>query len=169
MNANDAPTMNVARAYSLDDVRVEAMPLPNLEPGDVLVQVVVCGVCSSDAMDWYVSRKVPVVLGHEPVGIVHKVTPEVEELEVGDRYLLFLQHRSPEVIRTVGMSQGAYRVREDPDTKKEMVHPYMRGARLLHRFGPKDGQLGEVAPWLTRSRPLSEISEEIRAILEVAK
>jgi L-iditol 2-dehydrogenase len=93
MNVKGAAMMNAARAYSLDDVRVEEMPLPKLEPGDVLVQVVVCGVCSSDAMDWYVSRKVPVVLGHEPVGIVHEVTPEVEDIEVGDR--VFFHHHVP--------------------------------------------------------------------------
>jgi len=85
--------MRVARAYALDDVRVEEMPLPELQPGDIRVQVTVCGVCSSDAMAWYVSRKVPVVLGHEPVGLVHEVTPEVEGFEVGDR--VFFHHHVP--------------------------------------------------------------------------
>lgn len=85
--------MRAARAYALDDVRLEMVPLPELEPGDMRVRVSVCGVCSSDAMDWYVSRKVPVVLGHEPVGVVHEVTPEVEGLEVGDR--VFFHHHVP--------------------------------------------------------------------------
>jgi L-iditol 2-dehydrogenase len=67
--------------------------MPELGPGDIRVQVTLCGVCSSDAMDWYVNTKVPVVLGHEPVGIVHEVTPEVEELEVGDR--VFFHHHVP--------------------------------------------------------------------------
>ncbi|UCC71058.1 MAG: alcohol dehydrogenase catalytic domain-containing protein [Gemmatimonadota bacterium] len=93
MNKKSVAMMNAARAYSLEDVRVEEMPLPQLEPGDIRVQVSVCGVCSSDAMDWYVSRKVPVVLGHEPVGIVHEVTPEVGDLDVGDR--VFFHHHVP--------------------------------------------------------------------------
>ncbi len=93
MNRKKQPMMNAARAYSLEDVRVEEVPLPQLEPGDIRVQVSVCGVCSSDAMDWYVSRKVPVVLGHEPVGVVHEVTPEVEGFEVGDR--VFFHHHVP--------------------------------------------------------------------------
>ncbi len=93
MSAKTVPMMNAARAYSLDDVRVEEIPLPQLERGDIRVRVTVCGVCSSDAMDWYVSRKVPVILGHEPVGIVHEVTPEVEGLEVGDR--IFFHHHVP--------------------------------------------------------------------------
>jgi L-iditol 2-dehydrogenase len=86
--------MNAARAYAFDDVRVEEVPLPELQPGDIRVMVTLCGVCSSDAMDWYVSTKVPVVLGHEPVGVVHEVTPEVEgRLEVGDR--VFFHHHVP--------------------------------------------------------------------------
>ena len=93
MSKKDQATMHVARAYSLDDIRVEKAPLPALQPGDIRVRVTVCGVCSSDAMDWYVSRKVPVVLGHEPVGEVHEVTREVEGLEEGDR--VFFHHHVP--------------------------------------------------------------------------
>jgi L-iditol 2-dehydrogenase len=85
--------MRAARAYAFDDVRVEEVAIPRLEPGDIRVRVSVCGVCSSDAMEWYVSRKVPVVLGHEPVGIVEEVTAEVDELEVGDR--VFFHHHVP--------------------------------------------------------------------------
>jgi L-iditol 2-dehydrogenase len=93
MSAEASATMRAARAYAFDDVRVEEVPLARLEPGDIRVRVMVCGVCSSDAMDWYVSRKVPVVLGHEPVGVVHEVTPEVEDLDVGDR--VFFHHHVP--------------------------------------------------------------------------
>ena len=85
--------VRAARAYAFDDVRVEDVPLSQLEPGDIRVMVSVCGVCSSDAMDWYVSTKVPVVLGHELAGVVHEVTPEVEGLEVGDR--VFFHHHVP--------------------------------------------------------------------------
>lgn len=93
MSTESPRTMRAARAYALEDVRVEEVPLPELSPGDIRVQVIVCGVCSSDAMDWYVSRKVPVVLGHEPVGLVQEVTPEVDGFEVGDR--VFLHHHVP--------------------------------------------------------------------------
>lgn len=93
MSAGAERTMMAARTYALDDVRVEEVPLPELERGDIRVRVTLCGVCSSDAMDWYVSRKFPVVLGHEPVGVVHEVTPEVEDLEVGDR--VFFHHHVP--------------------------------------------------------------------------
>ncbi len=93
MSGGEHPTMRAARAYAFDDVRVEEVPLPALEPGDILVKVTVCGVCSSDAMDWYVSQKLPVVLGHEPVGLVQEVGRGVTELQTGDR--VFFHHHAP--------------------------------------------------------------------------
>jgi L-iditol 2-dehydrogenase len=52
------------------DVRIEERTLPPPGPGEVLVRMLACGVCGSDLLDWYVSQKAPVVLGHEPVGEV---------------------------------------------------------------------------------------------------
>lgn len=105
MSEREARTMLAARAYALDDVRVEEVPVPALTPGDIRVQVSVCGVCSSDAMDWYLGNKVPVVLGHEPVGIVHEVTPEVSDLQVGDR--VFFHHHVP-CMECRACQRGAY-------------------------------------------------------------
>ncbi|MBI4512624.1 MAG: alcohol dehydrogenase catalytic domain-containing protein [Gemmatimonadetes bacterium] len=86
-------TMRVARVYGLEDVRVERMPVPRPGPGELLVRVSVCGVCSSDAMPWYLERKVPAVLGHEPVGVVEEVGPGVSEFGPGDR--VFFHHHVP--------------------------------------------------------------------------
>lgn len=86
--------MRVARAYALDDVRIEEIPVPELRPGDILVRVTVCGVCSSDTLDWYVKRKFPAVLGHEPVGVVEEVAPGLGvDIAVGDR--VFFHHHVP--------------------------------------------------------------------------
>ena len=85
--------MRAARVYGLDDVRIEEVPVPALEPGDLLVRVTVCGVCSSDAMPWYLERKVPAILGHEPVGVVEEVGREAEGFAPGDR--VFFHHHVP--------------------------------------------------------------------------
>lgn len=91
--SREGATMRVARVYALDDVRIEEEPIPELEPGDVLARVSVCGVCASDAMEWYLERKAPAVLGHEPVGVVEETGSGVEGLEVGDR--IFFHHHVP--------------------------------------------------------------------------
>jgi L-iditol 2-dehydrogenase len=52
------------------DVRLEEVERPVPGPGEVLVAMRACGICGSDLLEWYVERKAPAVLGHEPVGVV---------------------------------------------------------------------------------------------------
>lgn len=49
---------------------VQDVPRPTVGAGELLVQVTACGLCGSDLMRWYQDPRAPVVLGHEPVGIV---------------------------------------------------------------------------------------------------
>jgi L-iditol 2-dehydrogenase len=85
--------MKVARYYSRQDIRVEEVPVPKVGPGEILVQVKACGLCGSDLMEWYVEKKAPTVLGHEPAGVVAEVGVGVTEFEVGDR--VFVHHHVP--------------------------------------------------------------------------
>jgi L-iditol 2-dehydrogenase len=65
--------MRVARSVTPREVRLEDVPEPVPGPEEVLCRVVACGVCGSDVSEAWVARKVPVVLGHEVVGIVEAV------------------------------------------------------------------------------------------------
>ena len=56
----------------LEETRREA-PDPVPGPGEVVCRVLACATCGSDVQDWYVARKLPAVLGHEPVGEVTAV------------------------------------------------------------------------------------------------
>ncbi|HEX7117532.1 MAG TPA: alcohol dehydrogenase catalytic domain-containing protein [Longimicrobiales bacterium] len=85
--------MRVARLYGWGDVRVEEASVPVPGPGEVLVRVAACGVCGSDALVWYVERKAPAVLGHEPVGEVVAVGEGVRQFRLGDR--VFAHHHAP--------------------------------------------------------------------------
>lgn len=85
--------MRAAVAYDLDDVRIEDRPDPEPGPGEAVVRVAACGVCSGDALGWYVRRKLPSVLGHEPVGVVEAVGDGVAWPRPGDR--IFLHHHAP--------------------------------------------------------------------------
>lgn len=85
--------MRVARLYAWGDVRIEEAPVPRAGPGDLVIRVVACGVCGSDALPWYVERKAPAVLGHEPVGTVVEIGRGVEGFAIGDR--VFVHHHAP--------------------------------------------------------------------------
>ena len=66
---------------------------PEPGAGEVVCDVLACGVCASDVTDWYVAAKLPAVLGHEPVGVVSAVGEGVTAVAVGDR--VAIHHHAP--------------------------------------------------------------------------
>lgn len=82
--------MKVAAYYSQKDIRIEEMPQPKINEDEVLVEMRACGVCGSDLMDWYLKSRAPIVLGHEPGGIVVERGGKVKGFDVGDR--VFVHH-----------------------------------------------------------------------------
>lgn len=85
--------MKVARLYSFKDIRTEDIPVPEPGPDEALVKVNASGICSGDAMPWYIEKKAPLVLGHEPAGKIIKVGTNVETFSKGDR--VFVHHHAP--------------------------------------------------------------------------
>lgn len=65
--------MRVARSFAPGDVRIEEAPDPEPGPGEVVCDVLACGVCASDVTDWYIAPRLPAVLGHELVGTISVV------------------------------------------------------------------------------------------------
>ncbi len=86
-------TMRAAMTREPGRATIERMPVPAIEPGDVLVKTAVVGVCAGDTAGWYVARKVPAVLGHEPAGVVVATGDGVKDLRAGDR--VFFHHHAP--------------------------------------------------------------------------
>jgi threonine dehydrogenase-like Zn-dependent dehydrogenase len=78
--------------YGKRDVRVENVPDPGIrEPDDVIVRITSSGVCGSDLHLYEVMgafMEEGDVLGHEPMGIVEEVGPEVREVSAGDRVVV---------------------------------------------------------------------------------
>jgi L-iditol 2-dehydrogenase len=85
--------MRVAMYYSVQDIRIEEMPVPSIGPGELLVRVRASGICGSDVMEWYRARSAPLVLGHEIAGEVAAVGEGVARFHVGDR--VFVTHHVP--------------------------------------------------------------------------
>ncbi|MBI5639909.1 MAG: alcohol dehydrogenase catalytic domain-containing protein [Nitrospirae bacterium] len=85
--------MKVARLYSFTDIRIEDMPIPVVGPREALVKTRACGICSGDVMPWYIEKKAPLVLGHEPSGEIVEIGREVTSFRRGDR--VFIHHHAP--------------------------------------------------------------------------
>jgi L-iditol 2-dehydrogenase len=76
------------------DLRVETVPVPAIGPGELLVQVGVCGVCPTDIKKiHYGTVPPPRIFGHETAGLIARVGPRVRGWKVGDR--VALHHHVP--------------------------------------------------------------------------
>src|SRR5579884_2914517 len=85
--------MRAARSFAAGDVRIEQLDDPEPGPGEVVCDVLACGVCASDVTDWYVAERLPAVLGHEPVGVVRAVGEGVTNVAAGER--VAIHHHAP--------------------------------------------------------------------------
>ena len=73
----------------VNQLSYEELPIPALEPDEVLVQVRVVGLCQSDIKKIrYPLYEPPRIFGHETAGIVASVGDEVTGWEVGQRVVV---------------------------------------------------------------------------------
>lgn len=82
--------MKATMYYSQRDIRIEEMPTPKIREDEVLVKMKACGICGSDLMEWYLKTRAPLVLGHEPAGVIAKKGKKVRNFDAGDR--VFVHH-----------------------------------------------------------------------------
>ena len=70
-------------------LRLEDVPKPDPGDGEVVVKIEACGLCHTDIHaahgDWPVKPKLPLIPGHEGVGIVESTGRGVAEVEEGER------------------------------------------------------------------------------------
>jgi L-iditol 2-dehydrogenase len=85
--------MRVAMYYNNKDVRLEELPKPEIGPGEMLVKVLASGICGSDVMEWYRTKKAPLVLGHEIAGEIVETGEGVTHYKASDR--VFASHHIP--------------------------------------------------------------------------
>lgn len=76
------------KAYRLTDkerLEMVRVPLPELEDDEVLIRLLVCGICASEYHPWKTGDQIGKIFGHEGVGIVEKTGKNVTGLREGDR------------------------------------------------------------------------------------
>jgi threonine dehydrogenase-like Zn-dependent dehydrogenase len=84
--------MRAVTWHGRGDVRVDTVPDPTIqEPTDVIVEITSSGICGSDLHLIEVMAPfmtVGDVMGHEPMGIVREVGPDVTAVKAGDRVVV---------------------------------------------------------------------------------
>jgi L-iditol 2-dehydrogenase len=115
--------MKAAVLYGREDVRIERVDVPRLEPGDVLLRTRVALTCGTDVKVYrrgYHARMIvpPAVFGHEVAGVVEAVGDGVEDLEPGTAVMAansapcgechYCRHDSPSLCDDLLFWNGAY-------------------------------------------------------------
>ncbi|MFC3748083.1 alcohol dehydrogenase AdhP [Paenibacillus sp. GCM10012306] len=70
-------------------LEIKEVKLRDPEPHEVVVKIHACGVCHTDLHaangDWPVKPKLPLIPGHEGVGVIEQIGAGIKHLQVGDR------------------------------------------------------------------------------------
>jgi L-iditol 2-dehydrogenase len=83
-------TMQAAVYRGVNDVRLEIVPVPKIQRGELLVRVHTCGICGTDLKKIATgSHSAPRIFGHETSGMVAAIGEGVENFKVGDRVVVF--------------------------------------------------------------------------------
>ncbi len=95
MGGNEIPAimngkMTAAVLYGKEDIKIESVPIPQLDDGEVLIKVEVALTCGTDLKVYqrgYHARMIvpPALFGHESAGIIAEVAPGVKGFKKGMR------------------------------------------------------------------------------------
>ena len=110
--------MKVARLYSYNNIKIENVPRPEPSDMEAVIRVRASGICSGDVMPWYIEKKAPLVLGHEPAGEIVELGSKVKGFQLGDR--VFVHHHAP-CMKCVFCKRGDYV--QCPEWRKMGISP----------------------------------------------
>ena len=83
--------MKAVRYYAPKDVRVEELPVPSIQDGEILVKTIACAVCGTDMKAYFSGNpriKAPITMGHEFTGEIVEIGKNTSGFEVGDRIVM---------------------------------------------------------------------------------
>ena len=116
-------TMKAAVLYGKEDIKIEKVPIPRLDEGEVLIKVQVALTCGTDLKVYqrgYHARMIqpPALFGHELAGTIEEVGPGVKEFRRGMRVValnsapcgvcFFCAKKQPNLCEDLLFNNGAY-------------------------------------------------------------
>jgi L-iditol 2-dehydrogenase len=82
-------TMRAVVYRGVNDMRVETVPVPRIEAGELLVKIATCGVCGTDLKKIHTgSHSAPRIFGHEMSGTIVAVGEGVTGYRMGERVVV---------------------------------------------------------------------------------
>ncbi|MGI5971690.1 MAG: zinc-dependent alcohol dehydrogenase [Oscillospiraceae bacterium] len=125
--------MKVRNFYGKGDLRLEEKPVPKAGPGQLVVKIKYCGICGTD-LEFYRTGalppfvQLPMILGHENIGVVTEVGEGVADFKVGDMLLCGPPSRCEQLC---------------PSCRKDMTNICINGFPNTAGIGGPDGGYAE--------------------------
>lgn len=144
-------TMRAVVYRGINDMRIETVPVPRIEPGELLVRIATCGICGTDLKKiHYGSHSAPRIFGHEMAGTVAAVGQGVTDYRVGDRVMVF--HHVP--------CDDCYYCRKGTPAQC----PLYKKTGVTAGFEPSGGGFAEyirVMEWVVANRGVVRIPDDV--------
>jgi L-iditol 2-dehydrogenase len=135
----------------LNDMRVETVPVPVIEPGELLVKVATCGICGTDLKKIHTgSHSAPRIFGHEMAGTIVQVGDGATRFRVGERVVV--HHHVP--------CGDCYYCRKQTPTQCTLY----KKVGVTAGFEPSGGGFAEyirVMDWIAASRGVVRIPDGV--------
>jgi alcohol dehydrogenase len=83
-------TMRALVFHGPNDIRLERVGIPRAGPGEAVIRISLTTICGTDVhiLKGEYPVKPGLVIGHEAVGTIHELAPDVTGYQVGDRVLV---------------------------------------------------------------------------------
>ncbi len=87
---HDTATMKALVFHGPGNISLETVPIPKARAGEVIIRVTLTTICGTDLhiLKGEYPVKPGLIIGHEPVGVIHEIGDGVTGYEVGDRVLV---------------------------------------------------------------------------------
>ncbi len=87
---HDTATMKALVFRGPGKISLETVPIPKARAGEVVIRVTLTTICGTDLhiLKGEYPVKPGLIIGHEPVGVIHEIGDGVTGYEVGDRVLV---------------------------------------------------------------------------------
>lgn len=86
----ETSTMRALVFRGANQIGIEHVPIPKPEPGEAVIRVTLTTICGTDLhiLNGEYPVKPGLVIGHEPVGVIHELGPGLTGYGVGERVLV---------------------------------------------------------------------------------
>src|SRR6476646_7474597 len=87
---HETATMKALVFHGQENISLETVPIPKARAGEVVIRVTLTTICGTDLhiLKGEYPVKPGLIIGHEPVGVIHEIGDGVTGYEVGDRVLV---------------------------------------------------------------------------------